>query len=403
MVPGVQVFPVVPPALPGGGDFGLQFIIASTADTSEILSIAQQLQLRAIESGYFAFPPMIDVKVDQPQSEVVLDRDKVAALGLSMEDVANDLSSMMGGGYVNRFNIDGRSYKVIPQIRRIDRLNPDQLAAVHVTGPDGELVPLDAIAEVVDSTVPRSLNRMQQLNAVKLSGVPIRPLDEVLRFMEDEAARIMPSGYVIDYTGQSRQLREEGDRFLPALGLAVVLIFLVLAAQFESLRDPAVILITVPLAVLGALASLWYFNQTMNIFSKIGIIMLIGLVAKNAILVVDFTNQLKAAGLEVKKALIDATQVRIRPILMTTLAMVFGMLPIALASGAGAEWKNGLAWVIIGGLISSLFLTLVIVPVVYSVFDGITRRFSRKKEKTDYSTEMTADYEHIEIKEEFEK
>ena len=210
--------------------------------------------MKAMQSGMFAFPPLIDVKIDQPQSEFVIDRDKVASLGLNLEQIGGDLGGMVGGDFVNRFDISGRSYKVIPQIQRVDRLNPDQLKDIYVTGPNGKLVPLSTIATLRESVVPRSLNRFQQLNAVKISGVAIRPLDEALRFLEDEAAKILPKGYVIDYTGESRQLRTEGNKFLPAFGLAIILIFLVLAAQFNSFRDPFVILAgSVPLAMFGAL------------------------------------------------------------------------------------------------------------------------------------------------------
>src|SRR5690606_6568981 len=248
-IPGINMFPVTPPALPGGGDFPVEFVIASTAEPEEILKFAEQLQMRATQSGMFAFPPQIDTRVDLPEAQVVIDRDKVADLGLDMQQVGADLGVMLGGGYVNRFNVGGRSYRVMPQIKRVDRLNPDQLEDIYVTGPEGKLVSLSTIAEIQHRTVPRSLNRFQQLNAVKLSGVAIQPLDDALRFLEDEAAKILPQGYMIDYTGESRQLRREGNKFLPAFTLAIVMIFLVLAAQFNSFRDPFVILLgSVPLA-----------------------------------------------------------------------------------------------------------------------------------------------------------
>jgi len=220
------------------------------------VAVCRQIQLKAMQSGMFAFPPVIDVKIDQPQSEIVIDRDKTAELGLDLQQVGSDMAAMVGGNFVNRFDIAGRSYKVIPQIQRVDRLNPDQLKNVYVTGPGGQLVPLSTIATLRNSTVPRSLNRFQQLNAVKISGVSVRPLDEALRFLEDEAAKILPKGYVIDYTGESRQLRSEGNRFLYTFALAVILIFLVLAAQFNSFRDPFVILAgSVPLAMFGRWSS----------------------------------------------------------------------------------------------------------------------------------------------------
>ena len=238
---------------------------------------------------------MVDVKVDLPEAEIVIDRERVADLGMSLRDIGNDLSSMLGGSYVNRFNIDGRSYKVIPQIKREDRLNPEQLKSIYVSGPGGELVTLGSIATIERSTAPRSLNRFQQLNSVKIQGViPAGTLDDALSFMEDEAAKIMPDGYVVDYTGESRQLRLEGNTFLPALGLAFVLIFLVLAAQFNSFRDPFIILLgSVPLAIFGALIFTYmkmlnpevpFFSDgwttTLNIYSQVGLVTLVGLVSK---------------------------------------------------------------------------------------------------------------------------
>ncbi len=378
-IPGVRTFPVLPPSLPGGGDFAVQFVLASTAESDRILDVAQQLQLKAIQSGLFAFPPLVDVKIDQPQAEVVLDRDKVAALGLDMQQVGSDLSAMLSGGFVNRFNIGGRSYKVIPQIERAGRLNPEQLGSIYVTGPAGELVPLDAIATVENKTVPRSLNRLQQLNAVKLSGVPMRPLDEVLTFLEDEAAKIMPSGFVIDYTGESRQLRQEGDKFLPALMLAVVLIFLVLAAQFNSFRDPLIILLgSVPLAMFGALIFTFLrfpnpqmpfftdsFTTTLNIYSQVGLVTLVGLVAKNGILMVEFANQLQREGLEKLAAIREASLTRLRPVLMTSVATVLGHFPLTLVSGPGAEARNSIGLVLVGGMTIGTVFTLFFVPPIY--------------------------------------
>ncbi|MGE5256190.1 MAG: efflux RND transporter permease subunit, partial [Hyphomicrobiales bacterium] len=223
-IPGIRTLPVLRPPLPGGSRFPVEFILASTMPTEQILEFARQIQLKAMQSGMFAFPPVIDVKIDQPQAEIVIDRDKTAELGLDLQQVGSDLAAMVGGNFVNRFDISGRSYKVIPQIQRVARLNPDQLRNIYVTGPGSRLVPLSTIATIRNSTVPRSLNRFQQLNAVKISGVSVLPLDQALRFLEDESAQILPKGYTLDYTGESRQLRTEGNKFLPAFLLAVVLI-----------------------------------------------------------------------------------------------------------------------------------------------------------------------------------
>ena len=378
-IPGISVRAVTPPALPGGGNFPVEFILASTAEPEQILEIARQLQEKAAASGMFAFPPIIDTKIDQPQAEIVIDRDKVASMGLDLRQVGEDVSAMVGGNYVNRFNIGGRSYKVIPQIKRAGRLNPDQMESIYVTGPDNRLIPLGAVATMKESAQPRSLNRFQQLNAVKLSGVAIRPLDQALRFLEDEAAKIMPPGYVIDYTGESRQLRAEGDKFLPALALALLLIFLVLAAQFNSFRDPLIILLgSVPLAMFGSLVftflkmpapnvPFWTdgWTTTLNIYSQVGLVTLVGLVAKNGILIVEFANQCQLRGMNKLAAVREAARVRLRPVLMTTVATVAGHFPLVLVSGAGAAARNSIGLVLVGGMAIGTIFTLFIVPCLY--------------------------------------
>jgi multidrug efflux pump len=378
-IPGIRTLPVLRPALPGGGRFPVEFILASTAELQQILDFARQIQVRAAQSGMFAFPPVIDVKIDQPQAEIVIDRDRTAEIGLNLQKVGSDLSAMVGGNFVNRFDIGGRSYKVIPQIQRVDRLNPDQLRDIYVTGPNGQLVPLSTIATVRNSTVPRSLNRFQQLNAVTISGVSVRPLDEALRFLEDEAAKILPRGYVLDYTGESRQLRSEGNRFLTTFGLAVVLIFLVLAAQFNSFRDPFVILTgSVPLAMFGALlftflkipdpnVPFWTrgWTTTLNIYSQIGLVTLVGLVSKNGILIVEFANKLQETGLGKRDAVRQASMTRLRPILMTTAATIAGHFPLTLVTGAGAAARNSIGLVLVGGMAVGTFFTLFVVPSIY--------------------------------------
>jgi len=378
-ITGIRVFPVTPPALPGGGRFPVEFVIASTAELDQVLELANKIQLSAARSRMFAFPPLIDVKMDQPQSEVVIDRDKVAALGLNLQQMGADLSTMMGGNYVNRFNIAGRSYKVVPQIMRVDRLNPDQLSDIHVTGPNGQLVPLSTVATLKNTTAARSLNRFQQLNAVTISAYPVRPLDEALRFLEDEAAKILPQGYSLDYTGESRQLRVEGNTFVIAFGLAIVLIFLVLAAQFNSFRDPFVILAgSVPLAMFGALiftflkmpdpnVPFWTkgWTTTLNIYSQVGLVTLVGLVSKNGILIVEFANKLQGQGLSKHAAILEASMTRLRPILMTTGATIAGHFPLTLVTGAGAAARNSIGLVLVGGMAIGSLFTLFVIPSIY--------------------------------------
>ncbi len=378
-IPGVQTFGIVPPSLPGGGQFPVEFVIASTAESSEVLGFAKALQEKAATSGLFAFPPLIDVKFDQPESEIVIDRDKVAALGLDLATVGRDLAAAVGGNYVNRFSVAGRSYKVIPQLGRVDRLNPGQLRDLHVTGSRGELIPLSSIAIVRDSVVPRSLNRFQQLNAVKLSGVAVRPLDQALTYLETEAAKILPRGYTVGYTGESRQLRTEGNKFLPAFILAIVLIFLVLAVQFNSFRDPFVILAgSVPLGMFGALVMTFLkmpnpnvhfwtagWTTTLNVYSEVGLVTLVGLVSKNGILIVEFANKLQLQGQSKLDAVRNAAVTRLRPVLMTSVATVAGHFPLTLVSGPGAAARNSIGLVLVAGMAVGTAFTLFFVPAIY--------------------------------------
>jgi multidrug efflux pump len=379
-IPGIQLLLVQPPSLPGGGTFPIEVVLTSTADPQEILSFAKQLADKAMASKMFYFQ-QIDMKYDAPQSEVVLDRDKVAALGLNLQQVGDDLSAALGGNYINWFNISGRSYKVIPQVKRVDRLNPEQLEDIYVTGPNGGLIPLSTVATLRDTTIPRSLNRFQQLNSVTISGAGRLPLDDALKLYETEGAKILPKGYNIDYTGESRQLRKEGGsaKFWTTMGLAVVLIFLVLAAQFNSFRDPLVILGgSVPLAIFGS--SLFMFlkfpnpgmpfwtdgwTTTFNIFSQVGLVTLVGLIAKNGILIVEFANKQQLEGKSKLEAVHEAALTRLRPILMTSVATVAGHFPLTLVSGAGAAARNSIGLTLVGGMSIGTVFTLIVLPSVY--------------------------------------
>ena len=395
VIPGIQTFPILPPALPGGGQFPVEFVLSSTAETAEILGFATKLQQKAATSGVFAFPPLIDVKVDQPESQIEIDRDKVAELGLSLETVAQDLSTALGGNFVNRFSVAGRSYKVIPQLLRSERLNPSQLNNIYITGPNGQLIALDSIAKIHNAVVPRSLNRFQQLNAVKISGVAIRPLDEALSYLETESAKILPKAYSLDYTGESRQLRTEGNKFLPAFILAVVLIFLVLSAQFNSFRDPFVILAgSVPLGMFGALALAFLkmpnpnmpywtdgWTTTINVYSQVGLVTLVGLVSKNGILIVQFANSLQEKGLSKMDAVKEAAVTRLRPILMTSVATICGHFPLTLVRGPGAAARNSIGLVLVAGMALGTAFTLFFVPAIY-VLLARDHRGSKKESAT---------------------
>src|SRR6266436_3904860 len=375
-IPGIQMFPIMPSALPGADNFPVSFVITSTADQERILEFAKQIFAKAMQAHVFQFGD-IDTKIDQPQSEIVFDHDKVSAMGMDMQQVGADLSASIGGNYVNRFNIEGRSYKVIPQIKRVDRLNPEQLKNIYVSGPNNQLIPLSTVASINHKTVARSLNRMQQLNAVTINGVPAVSLDAALKFLQDEANKVLPKGYVLDYTGESRQFQTEGSKFLGVFLLSLVLIFLVLAAQFNSFRDPFIILLgSVPLAMFGAGLFMFlkmpfgqfftdHFTTTLNIHSQVGLVTLVGLVSKNGILIVQFANQLQRDGLEKLAAVAQAARIRLRPIMMTSVATVAGHFPLTLVTGAGAAARNSIGLVLVGGMTIGTIFTLFIVPSLY--------------------------------------
>ena len=366
-IPGVRVIPLTPPSLPGGGNFPVDFVINSAAEPQQVSEFANQLVQKAMASGMFIFAD-VDVKFDQPQAEVVFDRDKLRSQGVDLSQAGQDLSTMLGGNYVNRFSIQGRSYKVIPQVKRADRLTPDQLSQIYVKGSSNQLVPLSTFADLKTTTEPRSLNKFQQLNAVRIQGVipPPVPLDKALSFLENEAKNTLPQGFTIDYAGESRQLRVEGSKFLGTFLLSAILIYLVLAAQFESFRDPFIILAgSVPLALSGALMFSFLGLTTLNIYSQVGLITLVGLIAKNGILIVEFANQLQGRGKTKLEAVIEASGTRLRPILMTTAATVFGHLPLVFATGPGAGARNSIGIMLVSGMIIGTAFTLFVVPSIY--------------------------------------
>ncbi|MBI5768990.1 MAG: efflux RND transporter permease subunit [Verrucomicrobia bacterium] len=366
-VAGVSAAAFVPPSLPGAG-FGLpvQFVVCSTDDHLRVVEVANDLLQRALASGKFMYGDN-DLKFDQPQVDLELDRDKAAAVGLSMQQFGADLGTMLGGGYVNRFAIQGRAYKVIPQVSRSYRLTPDQLGDYYVTSTKGGLVPLSTVATLVPSTQPRDLRRMQQLNAATLSLLPAPgvSMGEALDWLTAEARRTFPEGYSVEYKGELRQYVQEGSSLLVTFALAVVVIFLVLAAQYESWRDPFIIMMAVPLSLAGALVFLFLGAATLNIYTQVGLITLVGLITKHGILMVDFANREQDEGQPVRAAIEHAAGIRLRPILMTTAAMVFGVMPLVFARGAGAEARFSMGLVIAAGMAIGTLFTLFVVPAFY--------------------------------------
>jgi multidrug efflux pump len=366
-IPGVRVIPLTPPPLPGGGNFPVDFVIASPGEPQQLVQFANQLVQKAMTSGIFIYADS-DLKYDQPQAEVVFDRDKLRAQGVDLSQAGQDLSTLLGGNYVNRFSIQGRSYKVIPQVKRVERLTPEQLSQIYVTGSGNKMVPLSTFANLKTTTEPRDLKKFQQLNAVRIQGVvpPNIPLDRALSLLEAEAQKILPQGFTVDYAGESRQLRVEGSKFLGTFLLSAILIYLVLAAQFESFRDPFIVLAgSVPLAISGALLFSFLGLTTLNIYSQVGLITLVGLVSKNGILIVEFANHLQETGKQKLEAIIEAATTRLRPILMTTAATVIGHFPLVLAKGPGAGARNSIGIMLVSGMIIGTIFTLFVVPSIY--------------------------------------
>ncbi|MEO0324486.1 MAG: efflux RND transporter permease subunit [Myxococcota bacterium] len=381
-IAGVEAFPITLPALPGGGNFPVEIVMMSTDEHDVMLEHAAKLQQAAAASGLFAFPPLIDVKYDRVSSRIVLDRDKVLASGLTMADVGAALASSLSEGRIDRFSRYGRSYEVIPLLGDADRAHPEQLAKLRLRTPGGELVPLGTLATFETEAVPRTLNRFDQLNAVKLSGVPTRTIADAVGFLEQEAAETLPRSYTLSYTGEARQLKAEGNSFEVSFAVALVLVFLVLAVQFNSFRDPLVVLAgSVPLAMFGAaiftflkmpnpMLPHWTdgWTTTMNIYSQVGLVTLVGLVAKNGILIVEFANEQQRAGLSKVDAVLEAARTRLRPILMTTTATVLGHFPLVLVTGAGASARNSIGVVLVAGMAIGSFFTLFFVPALYLLF-----------------------------------
>jgi multidrug efflux pump len=371
-IAGAQVVAFQPPPLPGSNGLPVQFIINTTGAFGPLNEVAQAFLEEATKSGMFIFLNT-DLKIDQPQSTVVIDRDKASQLGLRMSDIGSALASMLGGGYVNYFGLDGRSYKVIPQVQQRSRLNTDQLLNYYIRAADGTSVSLSTVAKIVTKTIPESLNHFQQLNSATIQGVafPGVAQADALDYLKNLAARTLPQGYTIDYGGPSRQYIQESGGFVVTFAFALIIIFLSLAALFESFRDPLIILFSVPMSIAGALvflmvlSTLGVLGATLNIYTQVGLVTLMGLISKHGILIVEVANELQRTGKSKREAVEEAVGIRLRPILMTTAAMVLGVIPLIVASGAGALSRFSMGLVIASGISVGTLFTLFVVPAVY--------------------------------------
>jgi multidrug efflux pump len=368
-VPGLQVFPRLDPPLPTPGQYDVELVLGSDAPPEQLMQTVGQVLGAGWASGKFLYVDT-DLKIDLPEARVVIDRDRVADLGLDLATVGRELGTLLGGGYVNRFNYFDRSYKVIPQIGDDRRTTVAPLLDLKIKTPSGQLVPISTFTHIESTTAPRTLNRFQQRNAVRVFG-GVKPgvtKEEGLRVLEQAAQAAAGPSVGLDYAGESRQIRLEGSALTVTLGFAVILIYLVLAAQFKSFRDPLIVLIgSVPLAISGALLFSFLNLTTINIYSQVGLITLVGLIAKNGILIVQFANQLQQKGVEKLAALKEASLTRLRPVLMTSAATVFGHLPLVFATGPGSAARNSIGTVLVAGMTVGTVFTLFVVPVFYSL------------------------------------
>lgn len=368
-IAGTRTVAFQPSPLPGSNGLPIQFVIGTTGSYDELDAVSRDFTLQALKSGQFIFLDT-DLKVDKPQTMVTFDRDKAGDLGLKMSDLGGALATMLGGNYLDYFSLDGRSYKVIPQVRQNERLTADQLLGYYIKASDNSMVPLSTVAHLENRTVPQSRNHFQQINAATISGVamPTVSMGSALATLKD-IAKSLPVGYTIDYGGASRQLEQESGGFVTTFAFAVIIIFLALAALFNSFLDPIVILISVPMSLAGALIfiSLGIGGASLNIYTQVGLLTLMGLVSKHGILMVEVANELRLEGKPATDAIIEAATIRLRPILMTTAAMVLGVVPLITASGAGAVSRYNMGLVIATGLSIGTLFTLFVVPVAYAL------------------------------------
>jgi multidrug efflux pump len=383
-VPGLRVFPRLDPPLPTPGQYDVEMVMLSDQPLEQLLETTDKVVGAGWGSGKFLYVDS-DLKIDLPEARVVLDRERIADLGLDLASVGRELGTLLGGAYVNRFNFFERSYKVIPQIGDADRATLEPLLDLKIKTPSGEMVPVSTFTRIETAVAPRTLNRFQQANAVRVFGAvqPGVTKAEGLDVLENAAEAVGGKDIQVDYAGESRQIRHEGAALTTTLGFAIILIYLVLAAQFQSFRDPLIVLLgSVPLAISGALVFTFVDWTTINIYSQVGLITLVGLIAKNGILIVEFANKLQASGLSVMDAIREASLTRLRPVLMTSAATVFGHLPLVFVSGPGAEARNSIGIVLVTGMVVGTLFTLIVVPVFYSLLASKHQRAESAEDST---------------------
>jgi multidrug efflux pump len=368
-VAGVQAFVFAPPTLPGtGGGLPVQYIVRSTGEPNQVFEVAQEIKNRAQQSGRFIVVQN-SLAFDQPQALITIDRDRAATLGVAVSDIGTTLTALVGGGSISKFDRENRSYDVITQVPIPERFNPESLGEFYVRSETGTMVPLSAVINVESRASPVAIEQFNQLNSASISAIPLPGVStgDALASIRQIAREVMPAGFYEDFAGQSRLEINEGNTTLIAFGLAIIIIYLVLAAQFESFRDPLIIMLTVPLSIFGALVPLNIGLSTLNIYTQVGLITLVGLITKHGILMVQFANQQRAAGVSKRQAIIDGARVRLRPILMTTAAMVVGVLPLVIASGAGAKARFSIGLVIAAGMAIGTLFTLFVLPMFYTL------------------------------------
>jgi multidrug efflux pump len=366
-ISGLKAFPILYPALPTAGNFDIEMVVLSSDTPKQMKPYADKLVAYARDSKKFLYTDT-DLKIDLPQAEFLLNRQRIADLGMDLASVSKQLGVLLSANYVNRFDLDGKAYEVIPMIAGNDRPDPQTLLNLQIRTPRGDLVPLSAIATLQQHTAPRMLGKFQQNNAFRVYGgvMPGTTKEQALATLEQAAKKILPPSYSIDYAGESRQLRHEGNTLLGVLVIALIFVFLVLAIQFNSFRDPLVVLVgSVPLALSGAMLFTFLGWTTINIFSQVGFITLVGLIAKNGILIVEFANHLQQEGRNKYEAITQAAATRLRPVLMTTGATVLGHFPLVLVTGPGAEARNSIGIILVAGMLVGTIFTLFVLPAVY--------------------------------------